>query len=157
VRFKTHPPQDCRYLTTRSTRTDRQTEVRTATQHLNNALGYWQTRTEVLAEISVKNAGYFQSNCISTTRIQYELYTPEMGKYTPESHNVAQSSFPGELCEDLWWIKWNWKRIFRTASSFSCIILSQFHTQSIHVIINYSFIQNRLISYAVGGTQWRSG
>jgi len=113
-------------------RTDRSTDSYTA-------LGYWRTPVAVLTKRSVKKAG-----CVHSFQRQFDyealirtIYT--RNGYTPESHNVTPSSFPGEMMEDLWWIKWNWKRIlserfdFLLSVSFQqCFILSPFIYSFIH-------------------------
>jgi len=141
MRFKTHPPQDCRYLTTGGTtdrQTDRQAEVQTATQHLNDALGYWQTPIAVLTKRSVKKA-----ECVHSFQLLFDyealirtIYT--RNGYMPESHNLVPSSFPGEVMGDLWWIKWNWRRIL--SERFDFLMSVSFHQCFILSPFIYSFI-----------------
>jgi len=121
-----------------------------ATQHLNDAIGYCQTPVAVLTKRSVKKAG-----CVHSVQRQFDyedlirtIYT--RNGYTPESHNVAPSSFPGEVMADLWWVKWNWKWIlserfdFLLSVSFhQCFILSPF----IYSFILHSFLHPFLIGH----------
>jgi hypothetical protein len=105
---------------------------------MNDALGYWPTPIAVLTKHSVKKAG-----CVHSFQLQFDyeylirtIYT--RNGYTPESHNGAPSSFPGEVRGDLWWIKWNWKRIL--SERFDFLLSVSFHQCFILSPFIYSFI-----------------